>query len=361
MMKSASAKLKRVFDGAKVDAILIANTGVADSSFLYLTGFTGGLFESTYLIAYPNKMVLIVNRLEYEIAKRSRPKEMKIVKFSTGKELLKYLKKYLRGKKIGINGQFLPYSEYNAIKKRTKPAKMIDVSENLNNARTVKGPDEVHNIVVANKIVKAAQMEILKDLKVGITEKEVATRFDYIMMLHGATGPSFSTIVCFGENAAIPHHAPDETKLKPNSFVLIDAGAKYNNYCSDVTRTTIFKPDKKSEKYKRMIEMYKTVKEAQTLAFRAIKPGVDGSKIHKIALDHINTARNGIYKGKFIHALGHSIGIDVHDEGAGLWPGTCILKENMVLSDEPGIYVVGFGGVRIEDDLLITKKGARFL
>lgn len=196
-----------------------------------------------------------------------------------------------------------------------------------------------------------------------MTEKQVAAKLDFLMMHHGADEPSFKTIVCFGANSALPHHSPTEAKLRANNLVLIDAGAKYQNYCSDLTRTFIFKPEKHTKRHARMADMYETVKMAHDMAFRAIRPGIPGSSVHKVAQDFIDSYGGGTYKGKFIHALGHSIGIDVHDsEIIALAPKADMkLQKGMVFSDEPGIYVNGFGGVRIEDDIVVTKNGASFL
>ena len=214
----------------------------------------------------------------------------------------------------------------------------------------------------SNRIVLKAFAGIQKYLKVGIMETQIAEVFDELMKKHGADGPSFPTIVCFGANAAIPHHVPESTRLTKNCFVLIDAGALYKGYCSDVTRTFIFKPDKRSEKYRRMLDMYNTVKGAQALALKSIKPGVKCEDPHLLAMNFINSAFNGRYKDKFIHGLGHPIGLEVHDLGPSLRPGEKkVIRANMVVSDEPGIYVSGFGGVRIEDDVIVGKNGGRFI
>ncbi len=193
-----------------------------------------------------------------------------------------------------------------------------------------------------------------------MTEKEIAGRLEYLMMQKGADGTSFSSIVSFNENAALPHHMPSNKRLTPNSIVLIDMGARYKNYCSDITRTFMFRPDKSSSRYKRFAEMYGIVEGAQKLAASMIKEGIMGQKVHNAAADHINMAENGRYRGRFIHSLGHAIGIDVHDAGPGLY-GNEKLKAGMVVSNEPGIYVVGFGGVRIEDDVIVKKDGATVL
>lgn len=354
-------RLRRVFSATKVRVMLLMNTANTDPNFSYLTGFTG-TFEGSALIILPKKEILLVSPLEYGVAKRSKPKEMQIVLMDSRKKIETAFKKYLKGKTVGINGSFLPYGLYTKLKKRSKAKKFKDVSSAFYSARNVKDHSEVALIIRANRIIKKALAEIPEYFKDGVTEKEIATKLDELAMSHGGEGPSFPTIVCFGANSAVPHHMPTNAKLLPNSFVLIDCGSKYGNYCSDVTRTFIYKPQKNSQKYKKMIEMYKTVKEAQRLALKSVKPGIKGSVPHNVAAEHINKAFGGRYNGKFIHALGHSIGIEVHDPGTGFFPSeTEKLREGMVISDEPGIYITGFGGVRIEDDVLVTKNGAKML
>jgi Xaa-Pro dipeptidase len=353
-------RIKKIFKNAQIDAIFLMNTDQHDSNFFYLTGFTSGVFEFNTLIVKRKKLILPVSSLEYEIALEQKPKAMSVVKIDSRKDMIKLLKKYLKSKRVGINASFLPYNYYKAIKKEAMPKKFVDISKAFSNARSVKDEDEIKNIRIANKISKKALLNLQRELKAGMTEKETAGKLNYFMMKEGASGIAFDTIVSFNENAALPHHSPDNTKLKSNSIVLIDFGAKYNNYCADVTRTFMFKPDKSSTRYKRFVKMYETVKIAQLTAFKKIKEGSYGDEVHAIAANYIDKAENGIYKGKFIHSLGHSIGLDVHDPGPGLGSKEK-LKANMVVSDEPGIYIVGFGGVRIEDDVIVKKNGATMI
>ena len=355
-------KIKKVFKSIKekIDLIAIINTGVSDPNFKYLTQFRSGIFEQNFLLVDKHGMELITNNLEYETALGQRLKHMKIKRIDSGKETSSYLRKKIYKKTIGLNYNFLPIAYRNFIKK-FKPKKIIDVSPAFVNARAVKDGSEMENIRAANKITKMAFAEIPQYFKAGITEKQLAARFNYLMAEKGADDNAFETIVCFGKNSALPHHSPSKSRLQENSFILIDAGAKYNNYCADLTRTFIFKPDIKSSKYKRMIEIYETVKRAQRLGLESAAEGVNGQKVFEKVLNFINTADHGKYKNKFIHGLGHSIGIEVHDHGASFSNQDIVLKENMVISDEPGIYINGFGGVRIEDDVLIKKKKSEFL
>ena len=362
-MISIAGRLGRIFESTGVDAVVLTNTTVQDSNFVYLAGFPmpQGIFEGAVIIAERKRATLLTSVLEYGVAKEQHPKEMRVIGVKTRAQILRDLRAHLRGKVIGINGAFLPYDSYNRIRKLAEPRRMVDVSKALALAREVKDRYEIEMIGIANNIVKKAFSEIESRFEVGMTERQVASAFNSLMTKYGADSPSFGTIVCFGKNAAVPHHVPGTDKLERNSFVLIDAGARYRNYCSDVTRTFIFRPDMRSGKYMRMMRMHDTVLGAQKAAFGLVREGAYADTIHKAAEGYINKANGGIYRGRFIHSLGHGIGIEVHD-GRGFMPKQHYrLRENMVVSDEPGVYVNGFGGVRIEDDVLVQKGGARYL
>ena len=355
-------RIKRAFSYTKdTDVIVLFNTGNMDPNFLYFTGLKNGLFEYSYLILEKYKATLFTSSLEYETAIESVPEGMKVVKMDPSIDFRSEINTILKDKKVGMNDFFIPHGLYLLLMKRYTLKETIDVSEALSKARLIKDELEIKSIKKAVSITKWAEMMIQKAFKEGITEKELASKFDQISASLGSDSPSFETIVCFGKNAALPHHFPDNTKLKKGDFILIDAGAKVDNYCSDITRTFIFGEQNDSDDYKVKLRMMKVVKDAQLRAIRAIKPGVKGSDIHKIAQEYIDTVDDGFYKGKFIHALGHSLGIEVHD-GIGFSPGANqLLKPGMVITVEPGIYIPGFGGVRIEDDIVVTKDGADVL
>jgi Xaa-Pro aminopeptidase len=357
---NVAERLKKVFENAgKIDKIVIVNTGAQDPNFIYITGFTSGLFEYSYLVLEATSAVLFTSVLEYETAREQAREGLEIIKIESSEDLRKNMEEKIRGFRIGINGNFLPYNIYEAIMKRYNPASIDDVSDAFAKARIVKDKDEIENIKKAVSITKWSQMLIQKEFKEGITEMELASKFDSLSLSMGAQGTSFRTIVCFGRNAALPHHYPDSTKLREGDLILIDAGCLFNNYASDITRTFIFNKEKiNPEDLAKMEEIIKVVKDAQVMAIRAIKPGMRGKEIDKIARNYIEGFGGGKYKGMFIHSLGHSVGIEVHD-GAGFSPGEeTVLKEGMVITVEPGIYINGFAGARIEDDILITKDGA---
>ena len=356
-------RLKSLFSDSGLDAVVIMNTATKDSNFTYMTDFSSGVFEDAILLLFPDGEKLLVNKLEREIALESAPKVMEVVSADTSEELASHLKKDLKGLNVGFNAKFLPYSYYAAIRKLAKPKRMVDVGKFFSKLRTVKDEYEISRIRKANSIAKRAFSEIPTYFSAGITERQLAAKFDSLMLDAGATSPSFDTIICFGKNSALPHHSPDNSKLRENSIILIDAGAKWANYCSDLTKSFFFKPQKASPTYAGFEEMYSVVEEAQAEALAAIKAGAAASSPHITAENVIDKAYGGKYAGKFIHALGHSIGIEVHDESMiSLSPRSKeILSKGMVFSDEPGIYVVGKGGVRLEEDVLVGSGSSSIL
>ena len=358
-MSELSYKLKRVFATSDADAIVLMNTNVEDSNFLYLTGLTSGIFEQSILIIKRRNMRLLTSELEYETARMQAPPELHVEKMRYDKNSLIRSLKGLNNKTIGINASFLPVDYKRFIKKYAKPKKIIDSSKDFAEARRIKNTDEIKKIKHSVDITKKALSDITDYFRTGMTEMQITAKFEYLQMKLGAH-TSFSSIVAFGSNASLPHYMPGNKRLTENTFILMDVGAKNRNYCSDITRTFIYKPDKKSRRYKRMTEMYDVVEKAQGLALNEMYSGNSAVKPHNAAMEYINTVHNGKYKGKFIHALGHSIGVDVHD-GDVMPSKTLQLKEGMVFSDEPGVYINGFGGVRIEDDILIAKGKSKFL
>ena len=225
-----------------------------------------------------------------------------------------------------------------------------NASECVDKARRVKDEDEKEKMILASKLNDEAMERFKGLIREGVTEQQVAAEMNAIYKDLGTEGPSFGPLVSFGANAAIGHHKPDHTVLKPGDCVLFDVGCKKNSYCSDMTRTFFYKSV--SEKGR---EVYEIVKKANLAAQAAMKPGMRFCDIDKVARDIITEAG---YGPNFTHRLGHCIGIEVHDAGDVSSINTDVVEEGMIFSCEPGIYLPGEVGVRIEDLMLMTKDGA---
>ncbi len=219
--------------------------------------------------------------------------------------------------------------------------------------RAVKSEEEIACIIKAQRIAEAALSRLLPELHTGMTEREAAARLNYYMALGGSEKPSFDTILLFGENTSKPHGVPGDRALEPGDFVLADFGAVYQGYHSDMTRTTAygFATDE-------MRKVYKTVLAAQAAAEAAAREGILCSDMHSAAADVITEAGYGQY---FTHALGHSVGLEIHETPAASPRCTQPLARGNVMTNEPGIYMAGKFGVRIEDMLVITDDAPRNL
>ena len=217
-------------------------------------------------------------------------------------------------------------------------------------AGRIKDEEEKETMILASRLNDEAMARFRGLIKEGVTELEVAAGMCAIYKELGTEGPSFGPLVSFGANAAIGHHKPDGTVLKDGDCVLFDVGCKKNSYCSDMTRTFFYK--NASEKGR---EVYEIVKKANLAAQAAMKPGMKFCEIDKVARDIITEAGYGPY---FTHRLGHCIGIEVHDAGDVSSANQDVVQEGMIFSCEPGIYLPGELGVRIEDLMLVTADGA---
>ncbi|BAB59699.1 XAA-pro dipeptidase [X-pro peptidase] [Thermoplasma volcanium GSS1] len=340
----------KIFEYAReADTVLIYNAGEQnrDPTFTYITQTTKGIFEGSALIVKKDKATIVTSQLEEEAA---RSTGMDVYIFKNGTEFQNILRDLLKDvNTVGLNYNSLSLSSYKMFLRIIPDKEFLDVSASILEARKVKNEEELKKLKEAAKIGSEILPDVLNDLKEGVTEYEVASKIVYYMMRNGASGPSFDTIVAFGQNASMPHYSPGKAKLKKGDFVLMDYGAKYEGYCSDITRTVVF--GKASEEQK---EMYYTVKKAQEAGMNAIRSGANGKDVDAAARNVIDSTK---YKGRFIHSLGHGVGLEVHDHPA-LSPSLDLpLKESMVVTVEPGVYVPGVGGVRIEDDVVVKKDG----
>ena len=257
-------------------------------------------------------------------------------------EVLERLASY---EKVGVSFKDTSHVEYLALEKAG--VRMENADDAFKAAMSVKTENELVAIEKACEIAEEALLQILPTIKEGQTEAEVAALLEYTMKRLGAKKASFDTIVAFGAHAAVPHHETGNTKLKFGDEILIDFGCVVDGYCSDITRTFLFGDDGKHEVFKKA---YEAVLTAHELVKEKLVSGMTGKEADAIARDYLESQGYGKY---FTHSLGHGIGLNVHEYPVLSPRGDKPLEDGMVFSDEPGVYVAGEYGIRIEDTVTL--------
>lgn len=337
------------------DCLLLLNSTEPhlDLSFFYLSSLSEGLFEGcAFLARADGTAVLFTSPLEEEIARRERG-DYRIAVFRGKKELHTLLLKELgspRGLRVAINAAELTYEGYAELRALLRGARFVDVSKALRRARMVKDEVELEAIRRACQIASAAYARAIEAARDGIAEHELAAELCYWMQKQGASSPAFEPIVAFGANSALPHHASGSTRLEKGHVVLLDYGAKYRRYNSDITRTFFFGGPRPE-----LRRMYEVVLEANRIGIEALSAGVSAAQVHNKVADFIEATE---FKGRFVHSTGHGLGLAVHDPGRLHTTETFVVEEGMVFTVEPGVYVPGVGGVRIED-VVVARRGGR--
>ncbi|MEM6504089.1 MAG: Xaa-Pro peptidase family protein [Planctomycetota bacterium] len=254
-------------------------------------------------------------------------------------------------KRVGVQASYLKVPERKQIVNEFSAKVIKDYKDGMLHQRSIKDVNEIKSIQQAVKIQQAAFTETREILKPGITELEVAGYLEYRMKCHGADGIGFNTIVAYDGHSSHNHAHPGRQKLKKNSNILIDWGAKYNGYVSDMTRVLNMGKPKKH-----IAEIYQIVEEALHVGIEKVAPGV--------SVKEVDDASRGVlqkYGHKLVHGLGHGIGLYVHEQPGLGQNAKLILEPGNVITIEPGIYLGPKGGVRLEDDILVTKTGAKNL
>lgn len=333
------------FDELGIDGFLVTNP----HSRRYLTGFTGS--AGTALISRDDAVFITDFRYTEQAAEQVAgfriEKQSGLMQDAVAEQI-----SAMGIKKIGFEQDTLPYADYDRYQKAAK-AEWVPVSGIIEKLRMVKEDSELQTIRKATQIADEAFSHILTFIKPGMTELEVSNELEFFMRRLGATESSFDTIVASGKRSALPHGVATDKKIENGDMVTLDFGALYDGYVSDITRTVAV-----GEPPEELKKIYHIVLEAQKRACSALKPGMTGKEADAVARDYIS--EHG-YGEAFGHSTGHGIGLEVH-EGPGLsFRSDTKLKPGMVVTVEPGIYVPGLGGVRIEDDVLITEDGCELL
>lgn len=332
--------LRKVMEQKGLDAIVV----LSPYNRRYLSGFTGT--SGSLLITKDTKQ--LITDFRYIQQATSQAEEFEIIN-QKGPMIDKINELIQQGnyKNIGVEADLITYNEYQSL--NTDDVKLSSIEGVIETIRMVKDEFEIKQIQKAADIVDETYEHILKWIKPGMTENEVNNEMEMFMRSKGATSSSFDTIVASGHRGALPHGVASNKVIEEGDMITLDFGALYEGYVSDITRTFAI-----GEPKEEMKKIYNIVLESQLAALEQIKPGMTGKEADSIARDIISSYG---YGEQFGHSLGHGIGLEVHEGPALSQKSDIVLEENMCVTLEPGIYVEGLGGVRIEDDVLVTKNG----
>lgn len=340
MMYNNNMKYDKIF--RKCDAFIVLNP----SNLFYFSKYENK--DAIILITKNNKYYLTDDR-SYEEAKEFAP-DFEIVRV-LGYDNFQKLREILVTEKVnrvGFEEEEISYTDYKKI--NIDSYSLISVSEEIKELRLVKTEEEIEKIKAAQAITDKVYSEILNHVKEGMTEIELASKLEGLLFEYGASGLAFSSIVAFGKNTSKPHAHRTNNKLKKGDFITLDFGATLGGYCSDMTRTFAF--GKIGEKEK---DIYNKVLEAQKLALDNVKAGLFTHEADAFARDYFKKFNLQDY---FTHSLGHGLGIDVHEDYRLSKNTQDKIEENHIYTIEPGLYLPGEFGVRIEDMVVIKNNGA---
>ena len=332
-------RIYKLIEELNVDGIIITSY----PNIFYFSKFTS---DDCLLYVSRNKAYLLTDS-RYTLQAKKEAKDFEIIIRSGS--YTNELNKLVTGNKV-LFEDCISYSMYDSLKSTLK----VDlVATNIDYLRNVKDDEEIRYITRACNIASECYYHILEFIKPGMKEVTIANEMVRFMKEKGASGESFATIVASGTRGALPHGVASDKRIEEGDFITLDYGCVYKGYCSDITRS--FMIGKAKDK---LIDVYNVVREAQRRAIKMIKAGIKASEIDKIARDYINSKGYGKY---FTHSTGHGLGVVVHDPISVSRSSDIVLEENMIITVEPGIYIKGIGGIRIEDDVLVKKEGYKVL
>jgi len=341
-MKERIARLRKYMKKENIDAMIV-------SSFANIYYYSNFSSEDAVLFITMNNCHLLTDGRYIAQSKEESPDYNIVIITRSYSDSLKKLISDTEIKRIGFE-EDLAFNRYSSFKDKLG-LEMIGL--NIESLKNIKDEVEINKIRKACVIADKCYKHILKFVKVGMKEIEVRNEMLRYMLELGASKESFDIIVASGVRGAMPHGVASNKKIKKGDFVTLDFGCVNDHYCSDITRTFVMgEPDKE------MLHIYEIVKEAQLKGLEVIKPGIKAKEVDFACRNFIEKMGYGDY---FTHSTGHGLGILVHDSLAISPRSETVLKEGMVFTVEPGIYVEGLGGVRIEDDVVVTKDGCEIL
>jgi Xaa-Pro aminopeptidase/Xaa-Pro dipeptidase len=338
-VQSRISSLRQKFSAYKIDGLIFFNM----SNIRYLSGFTGS--DGVLLINSDKTNLLVDGR--YTVQAGLETTDIQIIEYTDKiKGIIQGIKK-LKLKRIGFEANSITMEMYHQLTNHMQREAFVDLADQLKFIRAYKDEAEIALMKKAAEISSAAMLSLIKQIKPGCTEKEVALQLEYNARISGADGLAFEAIVAAGENSALPHARPTDRKIKKGDFVVIDFGVKYKGYCSDETCTIAF--GKLTDRQK---NAYQIVKEAHDRALSIMKANISAADI-----DHCARSVFGKKYGRyFVHGTGHGVGLEVHEAPRLAANSADILMPQMVVTVEPGLYIPRLWGIRIEDTVLVKKN-----
>lgn len=351
-MSSRIEQLEQSMNEKGWDSLLVTDP----KHVYYLTGFASDPHERFLglLLVRGEEPTLIVPALDAEAANAASSVK-NIVTHGDTDNPYALLQRLFKGSigTLGIEKEQQTVARYEELSAAVSAKQYADIGPLLRSMRVNKSPEEIKRMKHAMELIEEVLRQGLKSVKTGVTEIEIVAELEYLMKKLGAQGPSFETMVLSGPKTALPHGTPGDRKIQHGDLLMFDMGVYADGYASDITRT--FAVGDISPELKKI---YNAVLEANLQGIQAIKPGVTLASVDKAARDAIENAGYGPY---FLHRLGHGLGMDVHEYPSVHGNNADLVQPGMVFTVEPGVYVAGLGGVRIEDDIFVTDNGVEVL
>lgn len=351
-IEKIQARLRR----KKIDALLVTQP----HNRRYLSGYTPAdhdIGESSGVLLIPaRKAPILLTDFRFQIQAEQEVEGMKVMLYPKGLlPLLTALLPNLGVKTLGFESHYFLHSEFEKTKDALakKDITLHPFSNLIEEMRLIKSEEEIDKLRRSVLLNEAVFEEVFQSIEPGQTEIDIALALESTMRRKGAEAPSFETIVATGKRSALPHAVPGDVKIKKNKALMIDMGLILDGYCSDMTRT--FVPRKASKKF---LKIHRLVRKAQLAATEAIRDGISAAAVDKIARNIISDAG---YGKQFGHALGHGVGLAVHENPRLSSKNRKHLKAGMIVTVEPGIYLPDWGGIRLENMVVVREDGCEVL
>lgn len=346
MIESRLARLRDKLAAEGVDGMLVTSA----VNRRYMSGFTG----SSGVLLITAARAILVTDFRYRTQAPMQATHYEFVEHGQKMaETVRDTAKEAGIRRLAFEDHEMTVAGHRGFAEALEGIELVPSGQWIEQLRIVKDEGELAVMREAAQLADRTFEYILGVLKPGMTERDVALEIEFFMRRNGATSSSFDTIVASGERSALPHGIASDRVLQSGEFVKLDFGAYYRDYCSDITRTVVL--GKPTERHR---EIYDIVLHAQMTVLERLRPGMTGKEADAIARDLIKDAG---YGDNFGHGLGHGLGMEVHESPRLSLSGDIVLEPGMVVTVEPGIYLPGFGGVRIEDDVVLTEGGIEIL